>query len=76
MARVITGNYTSKDISLTAADRRRGASRLARKAHRNPLRRVTLACETAAQRDPIAQVGDHVWCDNHAEFALVVKVVE
>lgn len=76
MARVITGTYTHREVELSAADRRRAHTRLARAAAKNPLRRVTLACETAAQRDPDARLGDRVWCDQHADFAVVVSVVE
>ena len=76
MARVITGTYTRTEHRITAADRRRGSNRLARTSKRNPLRRITLACETTAQRDPDAQLGDHVWCDVHADFAVVVDVVQ
>jgi hypothetical protein len=37
---------------------------------------VRLACCESAVRDALAQVGDRVWCDSHADFARVVSVVE
>jgi hypothetical protein len=76
MARVINGSLTGTQNVLTETDRRRAKARLARRVERNPLRRVQLACEVKAQRDPLAVVGDLVWCDPHEDFARVVAVTE
>ena len=73
MARIVT---TTPERQLTPAEARTAARRIARSTARNPLRRVHLACEERAVRDAVARLGDHVWCENHAEFARVVRVVE
>lgn len=75
MVRIVNQSLASHR-ELDQAQRQRAERRLARQAQRNPLRRVRLACCERAVRDPVAQVGDHVWCDTHADFARVVAVVE
>ena len=76
MARVITGAMYAPAVELDDHARRRAQARLDRQAATNRLRRVHLACETSGQRDPIARVGDLVWCNQHGDFARVVSVVE
>lgn len=77
MARVINASPTGAPArELTAQQRRQAQRRLARRTAKNPLRRVRLACEERSQRDPVAVVGDHVWCETHNDFARVISVVE
>lgn len=75
MVRVLSGSDRTRR-RLTPAQQARGRARLARTTAANPLRRVRLACETTSRRDPVAVVGDHVWCDTHGDFARVVTVIE
>lgn len=74
MVKVLDGR--DRQVRLTPAQERAARARLARHERANPLRRVLLACETRYQRDPVAVVGDHVWCDTHGDFARVVRVVQ
>lgn len=74
MAHIINGALTAPTARLDERERRRAERRLARQETRNQHRRVVLACELTSQPDATAQVGDHVWCDNHSDFAPVVKV--
>lgn len=76
MARLIVEAYASPTAELSTQDRRRAHRRIARQRARNPLRRILLACEVASQRDATAAVGDLVWCEEHADFAGVISVVE
>lgn len=41
----------------------------------NPLRRVFLDCH-GWRRDPVATVGDWLWCDSCEDHGRVQKVVE
>lgn len=75
MARLITG-ADAPTRTMTHTDRRRAHRRLERIEVRNPLRRVTLDCDTSARRDALAVLGDAVWCDEHGDFGRVVNVVE
>ncbi len=57
------------------AGRRPDATDKARRlARANPLRRVRLACHGWVQ-DSVASVGDHVWCEQCADWARVIDVV-
>lgn len=76
MARVINGTLTATRSTLNDGERRRAQARLDRRAARNPLRRVLLACDERSTRDAVAVVGDHVWCATHEDFGRVVSVVE
>ena len=76
MARTFHPSSTTTTAVLSDADSSRGRALLAKRTARNPLRRVRLECETTSTRDPIAVVGDHVWCETHGDFARVVSVVE
>ena len=58
---------------LTAADRRRAERRIARQVAKNPLRRVRIDC-CGWVRDPLAVVGDWVWCETHADQARVLEL--
>jgi hypothetical protein len=74
MVRVL--DRRDRPVRLSAAQERAARIRLARRERANPLRRVLLECETRYQRDAVAAVGDHVWCDVHGDFARVVRVVQ
>ena len=50
------------------------ASRARRVAQRNPLRRVLLGCHGWVQ-DSVAERGDHVWCEQCADWSRVLDVV-
>jgi hypothetical protein len=77
MVRIVNQSLaTTRREDLTAEQRERALRRLARQTQRNPLRRVRLACCELSVRDAVAQLGDHVWCETHADFARVVDVVE
>ena len=76
MVRIVNDSLTPHSRQLGADERRRAERRLSRRQAANPLRRVLLACETTYVRDPVAVVGDHLWCEAHADFALVLEVVE
>ncbi|AEE44912.1 hypothetical protein [Cellulomonas fimi] len=76
MVRIVNESLAAGGGHLSVADRRRAARRLERRQAANPLRRVQLACEEHTQRDAVAVVGDHVWCDAHGDFSRVVHVVE
>ena len=60
-------------VVLTPADRRRAERRIARQVAKNPLRRVRIDC-CGWIRDPLAVVGDWVWCDTHADQARVLEL--
>lgn len=76
MVRLVNQSLIASHAELSAQDAERARRRIARRTARNPLRRVHLTCEPVAVRDPLARVGDRVWCDNHADWATVVDVVE
>ena len=77
MVRIVNQSLnTSRPGELSPAERQRAERRIARQRQRNPLRRVRLACDESSIRDETAVVGDHVWCEAHADFARVVDVVE
>lgn len=76
MARVITGALSAPTLQLSERQRQLATRRLARAAGKNALRRVHLACDTSGTRDPVAKVGDRVWCERHGDFAVVVAVVQ
>ncbi|MFC4616414.1 hypothetical protein ACFO3K_16930 [Cellulomonas algicola] len=76
MVRIVNQSLTATHAPISDADARRAARRLARTAARNPLRRVRVDCEPHAVRDPLATLGDRVWCDAHADWATVVEVTE
>ena len=76
MARIVDNRLTaSTSAVLTPQQRRRAQRRLARAAQANPLRRVRLECHGWV-RDPSAVVGDHIWCDQCADFARAVELAE
>ena len=50
------------------------AHKARRLAQANPLRRVQLGCHGWVQ-DSVAEQGDHVWCDQCADWARVLAVV-
>lgn len=76
MVRIVNATLAPRTPELTPSQARAAHRRIARSTAKNPLRRVHLDCELNAQRDPLAQVGDRVWCSTHQEFAVVVRVVE
>ena len=77
MVRIVHATITTTpERQLTPAQALTAERRIARSTAKNPLRRVHLACEERAVRDAVARLGDHVWCEKHAEFARVVRVVE
>jgi hypothetical protein len=76
VVRIVNDSLTPHPRQLAADERRRAERRLSRRQAANPLRRVLLACETTYVRDPVAVVGDHLWCEAHADFARVVDLVE
>ena len=77
MVRIVNQSLNaSRGEALSPAERQRAERRIARQRQRNPLRRVRLACDDSSIRDETAVVGDHVWCEAHADFARVVAVVE
>ena len=76
MVRVVTGKmHTRVSEPLADSERRRAARKIAKAQQRNPLRRVRLSC-CGWVRDPIAAVGDWLWCDKHEDKARVVEVAE
>jgi hypothetical protein len=76
MVRLVNQSLTASHAGLSARDAERAQRRIARTTARNPLRRVHLTCEPVAVRDPLARLGDRVWCDGHADWATVVDVIE
>lgn len=76
MVRIVNQSLTTTHAPLSGRDARRAARWIARSTARNPLRRVRVACEEQAQRDPLASLGDRVWCERHADWATVVEVTE
>jgi len=76
VVRIVNDSLTPHRRELAAQERRRAERRLSRRQAANPLRRVLLACETTYVRDPVAVTDDHLWCEDHADFARVVDVVE
>jgi hypothetical protein len=76
MTRIVNGSLrASANSTLTPAQIREAQRRLEKSARENPLRRVRLACHGPV-RDPSARLGDRVWCDSCADFAVVVSVAE
>lgn len=65
----------ARNNGLSAADIRRAERKLARTQAKNPLRRVFLTCHGWV-RDPLAQVGDWLWCDECADNRRVTEVAE
>lgn len=64
----------STRTALEKGQRPDAAHKARRLAQRNPLRRVQLACHGWVQ-DSVAERGDHVWCDQCADWARVTDVV-
>lgn len=76
MVRVVTGEMHKRASGpLTASDRRQARRQLAKAQRQNPLRRVRITC-CGWVRDPIAQVGDWLWCEKHKDKYRVGEVAE
>lgn len=75
MAHLVDARSMASRATLTDKQKSKGARTLARKQAHNPLRRVSLQC-CGWVRDPVGVIGDHIWCDTHADFARVVDVAE
>lgn len=75
MARIINRNYEDTR-ALTDEQRKDARRKLRATQNKNRMRRIRLACDDRATRDPSAQLGDHVWCETHSDWAQVVNVTE
>lgn len=60
---------------LNQAQRREAIRRAKEIARSNPLRRVRITCHGWV-RDPMAVVGDWLWCETCADSSRVIEVVE
>jgi hypothetical protein len=76
VTRIVNQALVGRTRELTRAQQTEARRRLRRAAHANPLRRVTPGCCGVAARDPLARVGDRVWCERCGDWASVVTVVE
>lgn len=66
---------TPNNRPLTASQRRSALRKIDKLTAQNPLRRVRTHC-CGWVRDPLAQVGDWVWCDTHSDTTRVIEVAE
>jgi hypothetical protein len=77
MARIVNSSLVaSKSVDLSAAERRTASRKLARRSKANPLRRVRLSCCHQWVRDPIAVVGDWLWCETDGDLGRVDELAE
>jgi hypothetical protein len=77
MARIVNSSLVATaSVDLTAAERRTASRKLERRRRTNPLRRVRLACCQQWIRDPVAVVGDWLWCDADADLGRVDELAE
>jgi len=76
MVRVVNSKLMESAQVLTPVQQRKARAEIARRRCSNPLRRVQLSCCTGWVRDPMAMVGQRVWCDHHCDWADVVAVDE
>jgi hypothetical protein len=76
-ARIVNSSLVAATPALlSGSDRRRAQRRLARRAARNPLRRVRLGCCGRWALDAGAVVGDWLWCEGDDDLGRIVEVVE
>ena len=68
--------YKKKDkaVELTPQQRKLALAKIKKMQRDNPLRRVKVACCIGWRRDPLAEVGDWIWCDTHQDKSRVIEV--
>ena len=77
MARLVDQRIMGGDMNeLSPAQKKEALKKIEKMKQANRLRCVRLACCVPWLRDPLAQKGDRMWCETHADWSKVVDVKE